>query len=40
MIKSSSCITKGKTSKELVEINEDPRDCGGYFIIKGNEWCI
>jgi DNA-directed RNA polymerase subunit B len=37
MVKSKVCNTHGMTKEELIENNEDPKDPGGYFIIKGNE---
>jgi DNA-directed RNA polymerase beta subunit len=40
MVKSSCCNTYNKGIKELTELNEDPSDPGGYFIVKGVEWSI
>lgn len=40
MVKSEYCSTYGKTRKALIDMNEDPTDPGGYFIIGGNEWVI
>jgi len=37
MIKSKACNTHGMSSEELIENYSDPKDPGGYFIIKGNE---
>ncbi len=37
MVKSKVCNTYGMDDKALVENNIDPKDPGGYFIIKGNE---
>ncbi len=37
MVKSNLCWLNGKTEEELVEMGEDPRDFGGYFIINGSE---
>jgi len=37
MVKSVKCPLSGKNEKELIEIGEDPRDPGGYFIINGSE---
>ena len=40
MVKSKLCNTYNKSKETLIQLNEDPTDIGGYFIIKGNEWCI
>ena len=37
MVKSNRCWLDGKTEEELIEIGEDPKDFGGYFIINGSE---
>ena len=37
MIKSKACNTYGMSAEELIENHSDPKDPGGYFIIKGNE---
>lgn len=37
MINSVICVLKGKSPEELLALGEDPRDIGGYFIIKGLE---
>ena len=37
MVKSNHCWLSGKTEDELVEMGEDPKDFGGYFIINGSE---
>ena len=37
MLKSDLCWLKGLSSKELVDLGEDPLDFGGYFIINGKE---
>ncbi|MCL5729969.1 MAG: DNA-directed RNA polymerase subunit B'' [Candidatus Pacearchaeota archaeon] len=37
MVKSSICNTNGLSGDELIKNYEDPQDCGGYFIINGNE---
>jgi DNA-directed RNA polymerase subunit B len=37
MLKSNRCWLNGRTEEELVEMGEDPRDPGGYFIINGSE---
>jgi DNA-directed RNA polymerase II subunit RPB2 len=40
MVRSKLCHTYGKTYETLLNMNEDPGDHGGYFIIKGIEWVI
>lgn len=40
MVKSQLCNTYNKSKDTLLNLNEDPLDVGGYFIIKGNEWVI
>jgi len=37
MVKSKICNTYGMSKDELIKNYNDPRDPGGYFIIKGNE---
>ncbi|KRX46053.1 DNA-directed RNA polymerase III subunit RPC2 [Trichinella murrelli] len=37
MLRSSRCVLKGKSEKELIKMNECPLDPGGYFIIRGTE---
>ncbi len=37
MIKSKACNTNGMSNDELIANYNDPKDPGGYFIIKGNE---
>ncbi len=37
MVKSKACNTSGMSSEELIKNYNDPKDPGGYFIIKGNE---
>jgi DNA-directed RNA polymerase subunit B len=37
MVKSKYCNTYGLSREELIESQNDPKDPGGYFIIKGNE---
>lgn len=37
MLKSSKCHLAGKTEDELIEMGEDPKDFGGYFVINGSE---
>jgi len=40
MVRSYGCVTYRSTKEELLNMEEDPLDEGGYFIIKGGEWCI
>ena len=40
MLKSVKCPLSKMSKKELIEIGEDPRDPGGYFIINGSERVI
>jgi len=37
MVKSKACNTHGMSREELIANYNDPKDPGGYFIIKGNE---
>jgi len=37
MTKSKLCWLEGKNEEELIEMGEDPKDFGGYFIINGSE---
>lgn len=37
MLRSKNCILKNKTDEELIGMNENPQDPGGYFIINGTE---
>jgi len=37
MLKSNLCWLNGKNEEELIEMGEDPKDFGGYFIINGSE---
>ncbi|AJF60324.1 MAG: DNA-directed RNA polymerase subunit B'' [Candidatus Diapherotrites archaeon] len=37
MLKSNRCWLEGKTEEELIDLGEDPKDFGGYFIINGSE---
>lgn len=37
MTKSKLCWLEGKNEQELIEMGEDPKDFGGYFIINGSE---
>lgn len=40
MVKSKFCDLYGLTKEQLIMLNEDPYDPGGYFIINGNERTI
>lgn len=40
MVGSKLCNTYNKSRETLIELNEDPTDLGGYFIIKSNEWIV
>lgn len=40
IVKSSHCHLNKLTPKELVKMNEDCNEFGGYFIINGNEKII
>ncbi|MEN2975177.1 MAG: DNA-directed RNA polymerase subunit B, partial [Candidatus Caldarchaeales archaeon] len=40
MVKSEICPLSKMTEEELIEIGEDPKDPGGYFIINGSERVI
>ncbi|HPM86118.1 MAG TPA: DNA-directed RNA polymerase subunit B'', partial [archaeon] len=37
MVKSNLCWLNQKSPEELIELGEDPKDFGGYFIINGSE---
>jgi intein/homing endonuclease len=37
MVKSHLCWLNGKNPDELIEMGEDPKDFGGYFIVNGSE---
>lgn len=37
MLKSNRCWLSGKSKEELIEMGEDAKDFGGYFIINGSE---
>ncbi len=37
MVKSKLCTTNGMTHADLIKVNEDPHDTGGYFIVNGTE---
>ncbi|EZA47822.1 DNA-directed RNA polymerase III subunit RPC2 [Ooceraea biroi] len=40
MLRSSNCVLTNKSHVELAKLNECPYDCGGYFIINGQEKVI
>lgn len=40
MVGSKLCNTYNKSRDTLIELNEDPTDMGGYFIVRSNEWLI
>jgi DNA-directed RNA polymerase beta subunit len=40
MMGSKYCSMSSKSIEERIQLQEDPLDLGGYFIIKGNEWSI
>src|SRR5581483_7788651 len=40
MVKSQLCNTYGCSLDTLRELEEDHRDPGGYFIVKGGEWTV
>ena len=40
MVRSHLCHTNGMTAEALKECEEDPRDPGGYFILRGQEWVV
>ena len=33
-------LSQSALSHQLKEIEEDPKDPGGFFIVNGGEWCI
>jgi DNA-directed RNA polymerase subunit B len=37
MLKSKLCWLEGKSPEELIDMGEDPKDFGGYFVINGSE---
>ncbi|MFB6246615.1 MAG: DNA-directed RNA polymerase subunit B'' [Candidatus Pacearchaeota archaeon] len=37
MVKSNACNTADMSREELIKNNDDPKDPGGYFIVKGTE---
>ena len=40
MVKSKLCNTYNRSSEALIQLEEDPSDLGGYFVIKGNQYII
>ena len=40
MVGTKLCNTYNKSRDTLLNLNEDPTDLGGYFIVKSNEWII
>ncbi|KAI9563545.1 hypothetical protein GHT06_011008 [Daphnia sinensis] len=40
MLRSSNCTLAGLSPAEMAKKNECPYDCGGYFIVRGNEKVI
>ncbi len=40
MVKSKLCNTYNKSKETLIQLEEDPSDQGGYFIVKGNHYII
>lgn len=40
MVRSVLCNTYKCSYGELKELQEDPKEPGGYFIVQGTEWCI
>ena len=40
MLKSSKCVLYGKSVDELIELDEDPYEPGGYFVVNGTEKVI
>lgn len=40
MVRSKLCNTNGMDAEALKSCEEDPRDPGGYFILKGQEWVV
>lgn len=39
-VRTKLCNTYGKSREQLRNLDEDPDDPGGHFIIEGNEWLI
>ncbi len=40
MVKSKLCNTYNRSNEALIQLEEDPSDLGGYFVIKGNQYII
>lgn len=40
MVRSDLCNTRKMGATALMQVNEDPKDPGGYFIIRGREYAI
>jgi len=40
MVGSSLCSTASRSKLDLIRLEEDPHDEGGYFIVHGGEWSI
>lgn len=40
MVGTKLCNTYNKSRDTLLNLNEDPTDLGGYYIVKSNEWLI
>ncbi len=40
MVGSKLCNTINLSRDALINLNEDPTDLGGYFVIKSNEWIV
>ncbi len=40
MVRSKMCNTYNRSSEALIQLEEDPSDLGGYFVIKGNQYII
>ncbi len=40
MVKSKMCNMYNRSNEALIQLQEDPSDLGGYFVIKGNQYII
>ena len=40
MVNSKLCNMYNRSSESLIQLQEDPSDMGGYFVIKGNQYII
>jgi DNA-directed RNA polymerase beta subunit len=40
MVKSRMCNTYSRSNEALIQLDEDPSDLGGYFLVKGNQYII